>query len=65
MEKYYKPTMVGKRNYMKWVMKPAFMPSHHFSCVMKKPVFGVSDQVKHEPGCTTTKDGNRLEISDI
>ena len=32
---------------------------------MKKPVFGVSDQVRHKPGCTTTEDGWRLEISDL
>ena len=31
---------------------------------MKKPVFSVSDQVRHKPGCTATKDGWRLEISD-
>ena len=32
---------------------------------MRKPVFGVSDQVSRKPGCTTTQDGWRLEISDI
>ena len=35
------------------------------SLVVRKPVFGVSDQVRHEPGCTTTEDGKRLEISDL
>ena len=25
----------------------------------------VSDQVRHKPGCTTTEDGKRLEISDL
>ena len=30
---------------------------------MRKPVFGVSDQVSHKPGSTTTQDGYRLEIS--
>ena len=30
---------------------------------MRKPVFGVSDQVLHKPGCTATEDGWRLEIS--
>ena len=29
-----------------------FEPRHD-----KKPVFGVSDQVLHKPGCTATKDG--------
>ena len=32
---------------------------------MRKPVFGVSDQVRHKPGCTTTEDSWRLEISDL
>ena len=32
---------------------------------MRKPVFRVSDQVPHKPGCTTTQDGLRLEISDL
>ena len=30
---------------------------------MRKPVFGVSDHVRHKPGCTTTQDGKKLEIS--
>ena len=25
-----------------------------FSCVMRKPVFRVSDPVQHKPGCTAT-----------
>ena len=32
---------------------------------MRKPVFGVSDLVRHKPGCTATEDGLRLEISDL
>ena len=35
------------------------------SCVMRKLVFGVSDQVGHKPGCTATEDGWRLDISDL
>ena len=31
--------------------------SSHLSGVARKPVFGVSDQVRHKPGCTTTEDG--------
>ena len=27
------------------------------SFVVRKPVFGVSDQVRHKPGCTATEDG--------
>ena len=30
--------------------------------VTTKTVFGVSDQVRHKQGCTTTEDGYRLEI---
>ena len=33
--------------------------------VVRKPVFGVSDQVRHKPGCAVTEDGWRLEISDL
>ena len=29
---------------------------------MRKPVFRVSDQVQHKPGCTTTEDVWKLEI---
>ena len=32
---------------------------------MRKPVFGVSDQVRHKPVCTTIEDGYRLKISDL
>ena len=35
------------------------------SLVMRKPVFRVSDQVLHKPGCTATEKKYRLEISDI
>ena len=35
------------------------------SLVLRKPVFGVSDQVRHKPGCTATEDGEKLEISDL
>ena len=29
----------------------------YFSLVVRKPVFGVSDQVPHKPGCTAIEDG--------
>ena len=29
----------------------------NLSPVVRKPVFGVSDQVGHKPGCTATEDG--------
>ena len=32
---------------------------------MRKPVFGVLRQMRHNPGCSATKDGKRLEISDL
>ena len=38
---------------------------YQMSLVLRKPVFGVSDQVPHKPGCTVTEDGQRLEISDL
>ena len=34
------------------------------SLVVRKPVFGVSDQTPDKPGCRPTEDGYRLEISD-
>ena len=30
---------------------------NYMSLVLRKPVFGVSDQVRHKPGCTTTENG--------
>ena len=33
--------------------------------VMTKSVLGVSDHVRHKPGCTATEDGKRLEIWDL
>ena len=30
---------------------------YHMSLFVRKPVFGVSDQTPHKPGCTATKDG--------
>ena len=32
---------------------------------MRKPVFGVSDQVRHKPGYTATEDCKRVEILDL
>ena len=32
---------------------------------MRKPVFGVSDQVRHKPDCIASEDGWRLEILDL
>ena len=35
------------------------------SLAVRKPVFGVSDQVQHKQGCTAKGDGSRLETSDL
>ena len=37
----------------------------HLSLVVRKPVFRVSDQVRHKPVCAATEDGLRLQISDL
>ena len=37
----------------------------YMSLVLRKPVFGVNNQVHYKPGCTATEDGQRLEISDL
>ena len=37
----------------------------YLSLVLRKPVFGVSDQVRHKAGCTATIDGYMLEISGL
>ena len=31
--------------------------AHDLSLVVRKPVFAVSDQVRHQPSCTATEDG--------
>ena len=36
--------------------------SNSMSGIMRKPVFRVSNQVRHKPGCTATEDGLRHEI---
>ena len=38
---------------------------HDMSLVIRKPVFGVCDQVRHKPSCAATEARWRLEISDI
>ena len=35
------------------------------SCVVRKSVFGFSDQVQLKPGCTASEDGYGLEIWDL
>ena len=35
------------------ILKPGL---HFLSLVLRKPVFGASDQVRHKPGCTATGD---------
>ena len=31
----------------------------------RKPVFGVSDQLRHKPACTVTEKGYKLELLDL
>ena len=38
---------------------------YKLSCDTRKPVFGVSDQVKHKTACASTEDGWKLEILDL
>ena len=40
-------------------------PHYEMSLVVRKPVFGVFDQVPHKPGFTIIEDDKRLEISDL
>ena len=44
-----------------FVMLQTVEPDQHvcyqMNRVMRKPVFGVSDQVRHKPGCSTTGNG--------
>ena len=37
----------------------------HISYVMRKPVFGVFDQVRQKQDCTATEYGYRLENSEL
>ena len=37
----------------------------NMSLVVRKPVFRVSDLVRHKLGCAVIEDGWRLEISDL
>ena len=38
---------------------------NNLNLIVRKPVFGVSDQIRHKPGCTIKGDGEMLEISDL
>ena len=37
----------------------------HLSRKVRKPVFGVSDHVRHKPVCAATADGYKLDMSDL
>ena len=58
-------TESGKELEMSGMYKHTVFTYHYLSLVVRKPVFRVSDQVRHKPGCTATEDGKRLEISDL
>ena len=42
-----------------------FSNLNYLSLVVRKPDFGVSDQVLHKPGCTASEDGKKPEMSDL
>ena len=42
-----------------------YFPNKMPVCLNLSRVFGVSDKVRHKQGCKATKDGLRLEISDL
>ena len=46
-------------------MTRSCLGAQYMSPVVRKPVFGVSDQVQHKPGCTATEDCKWLEILDL
>ena len=39
--------------------------THYKSLVMRKRVFGVSDQIRHKPVCSATETSESLELLDI
>ena len=39
------------------VLSSPYVCAHNMSHVVRKPVFGVSDQGRHKPGCTIIGDG--------
>ena len=41
-----------------YIFPKSQMSGDQMSLVVRKPVFGVSDQVRHKPGCTATEDGS-------
>ena len=65
-EHVYVKTPLGKHVFSRQIRrtnKVRTSCNSDMSLVVRKPVFGVSDQVPHKPGCTATEDGWRLEIS--
>ena len=48
-----------------WETSMPKMAETNMSCVVRKPVFKDSNQVRHKPGCTTTEHGWRLKISKL
>ena len=50
---------------VKAMIKIRLLQEQPYMSLMRKTVFGVSDQVRHKPGCTATEDDKRLEISDL
>ena len=44
---------------------PSARCGNYLSLVVRNPVFGFYDQVRHKQGCAVTEDSQRLEISDL
>ena len=57
-------TRLVTREYLDLLGKTTYH-SYNMSRVARKICLRVSDQVRHKPGCTTAKDGYRLEILDL
>ena len=49
-----------KTDQIRWLLlkaNPCLAGAHIVCLDLRKPVFGVSDQVRHKPGCTATENG--------
>ena len=64
-------TQAGLYPHRRWLQRVKISDSrrvivlHYMSRDVRKPVFGVFDQVRHKPGWEITEDSQRLEISDL
>ena len=49
--------MKAKGVFLDFIRRVVIIKGYYLSLVLRKPVFGVSDQVSHKRGCTATEDG--------